>query len=235
MSDPSPQIGRLRETSLHAALKRWYARPGDRLEVPVDGYVVDLVRGATLVEFQTRGFAKIRPKCDSLLEAGHTLHLVHPVTAARWIIRQDAEGRQLSRRKSPLKNSVHAVFKELVYVPHLMAHPRFSLEVLLVHEEEIRVDDGRGSWRRKGWSIVDRRLLDVVDVHLLSGPTDLAALLPDSLAETFTTADLASTMQINRRLSGQMAYCLRALGSITQVGKQGNAYVYRRNDLPTEA
>lgn len=227
MSDSSPQIGRLRESSLHAALKTWYARPGDRLEVPVDGYVVDLVRGASLVEFQTRGFAGIRAKCDTLLETGHTLRLVHPITAARWVIRQGGDGRT-TRRKSPIRNSVHHVFKELVYVPHLMAHPRFSLEVLLIHEEEVRVEDGRGSWRRKGWSIADRRLLDVVASHLLSEPADLLALLPESLPEPFTTADLGAALKLNSRLAGQMAYCLRALGVVTQVGKRGQAYLYSR-------
>lgn len=30
-------IGRLREKSLHAALKAYYANPGDRLEVPIAG------------------------------------------------------------------------------------------------------------------------------------------------------------------------------------------------------
>jgi hypothetical protein len=40
----SPIIGTLMETSLHAALKEWYAQPGDRTEVPMDGYVIDLVR-----------------------------------------------------------------------------------------------------------------------------------------------------------------------------------------------
>lgn len=39
-------IGTLNEKPLHAALKGWYARPGDRFEVPVDGYLVDIVRGA---------------------------------------------------------------------------------------------------------------------------------------------------------------------------------------------
>ena len=34
-------IGTLNEGSLHAQLKEWYRRPGDLLEQPVDGYVVD--------------------------------------------------------------------------------------------------------------------------------------------------------------------------------------------------
>ncbi len=39
-------IGTLRESDLHAALKRHYARPSDQIEVAVDGYVIDIVRGA---------------------------------------------------------------------------------------------------------------------------------------------------------------------------------------------
>src|SRR3970040_1355318 len=53
-------IGTLRETSLHAALKTWYARPGDELEASVEGYQIDLRRGAQLIEIQTRNFAALK-------------------------------------------------------------------------------------------------------------------------------------------------------------------------------
>ena len=42
-------IGELRERSLHAGLKSWYALPRDRIEVPLEGYVIDLVRRGTLI------------------------------------------------------------------------------------------------------------------------------------------------------------------------------------------
>ena len=51
-------IGTLNEGSLHAALKLWYADPGDLVEHPVDGYVIDLVRDDLLIEVQTGGFAR---------------------------------------------------------------------------------------------------------------------------------------------------------------------------------
>lgn len=53
MSSDPPGIGRLNEGPLHAALKRWCARPGDRLEAVVDGYVIDIVRADLLLEIQT--------------------------------------------------------------------------------------------------------------------------------------------------------------------------------------
>ena len=47
-------VGLLNEKPLHASLKAWYAQPGDRFEVNVDGSVIDIVRGELLVEIQTR-------------------------------------------------------------------------------------------------------------------------------------------------------------------------------------
>ena len=61
-------IGTLQENSLHAALKTWYAQPGDQLECKVDGYVIDLVRGDLLVEVQTANFSAIKRKLLKLLE-----------------------------------------------------------------------------------------------------------------------------------------------------------------------
>ena len=39
-----PAIGTLNEGALHAQLKNWYQRPGDRIERVVDGFVIELVR-----------------------------------------------------------------------------------------------------------------------------------------------------------------------------------------------
>tara|TARA_B110000014_G_C20100324_1_gene577464 strand:- start:1253 stop:1462 length:210 start_codon:yes stop_codon:yes gene_type:complete len=40
----SPIIGTLNEGSLHASLKQFFAQPGDEFEVPINGYVIDIVR-----------------------------------------------------------------------------------------------------------------------------------------------------------------------------------------------
>jgi hypothetical protein len=53
-------IGTLQETSLHSALKAWYARPGDRFEVFIDGFYIDIVRSELLIEIQTRNFSAIK-------------------------------------------------------------------------------------------------------------------------------------------------------------------------------
>lgn len=221
-----PRIGTLGENSLHAALKAAIAQPGDRFEVPVDGYVIDIVRGDQLIEIQTANFAAMKRKLAKLTRK-HRVHLVHPIAAEKWIVKYGPDGETwLDRRRSPRHGTVFDVFRELVSFPHLLRDGSLTLEVLLTHEEEIRVNDGRGSWRRQGWSIADRVLVDILERYPLAGPADFRALLPADLPEVFTTRDLADRLGESINLMGKMAYCLREMGVIEHVGSRGRSYLY---------
>ena len=220
-------IGTLNEGSLHRQLKEWYRRPGDELEVPVGGYVIDLVRGATLVEVQTAGFAPLRRKLPRLLDE-HDVRLVAPIPLTRRIVRLADDGTVLSARRSPKRGRVEDVFGRLVSIPELLAHPRFELELLLTHEDEHRRwEPGRGRRRRRGWAVIGRGLLSVEQSLVLSSPADATALLPH-LPAMFNTADLAEAACCTRRLAQQMVYCLRALGTVEPDGKRGRAVQYRQ-------
>jgi hypothetical protein len=219
-------IGTLRETGLHAALKAWYAQPGDQVEAALGGYVVDLLRGETVIEIQTHGFAAIKRKLLRLTET-NPVRLVHPIALERWIVRLAKDGKtQTARRKSPRRGNPAQVFAELVSFPELVAHPNFSLEVVLVREEEVRCAcPPRGRWRRD-WRVCDRRLVDVVRTLLLASPADCLALLPPGLAQPFTCRDLAHALGQSTDLSQKMTYCLRRLGAVAAVGRQGRAPTY---------
>jgi hypothetical protein len=223
----TPHIGTLNEQPLHAALKAWYAGADDRVEVRVDGYVIDLVRGDLLIEIQTRNVSAIKRKLAALVES-HPVRLVCPIAAEKWIVRLDDDESVLGRRKSPRRGMLADIFAELVHIPGLMHHPGFSLDVLLIQEEELRRHDPRRGWRRRGWITHQRRLLAVTGSHPFATPADLAALLPDGLAEPFTTADLAAALGRPRRLAQQMAYTLRESGAIVTDGKRRGAWLYRR-------
>jgi hypothetical protein len=226
-------IGSLNEKPLHAALKQWYARPDDRCEVAVDGFVIDIVRGGLLIEIQTRGFSGIKHKLARLTDS-HPVRLVYPVALEKWIVKLAEDGQShLSRRKSPKRGTVFQVFDELVSFPHLLSSPNFALEVLLIREEEERRFDGTRSWRRRGWATQERRLLEVVEQRLFEKPSDMASLIPLELTEPFTTAELAATSAQPRRLAQRMAYCLRGMQILVQVGKRGNALLYARSDGDT--
>lgn len=220
----------MQESSLHAALKDRYTRPGDLQEVQVGGYFIDVVSGDTLIEIQTGNFTHLKDKLSALLDA-HPVLLVHPIAVEKWIVRLPAEGdTPLDRRKSPKRGRLEDLFLELVRIPHLVNHPNFALEVVLVQEEEIRRDDGKGSWRRRGWSILDRRLLDVVGSVRLRSALDFNAFLPDDLPEPFTSRQLARAMGAPGYLANKALYCLRLIGLVEVTGKQKRAYLYTRSN-----
>jgi hypothetical protein len=207
-------------------LKHWYARPDDEIEVAVDGFVIDIVRDGLLIEIQTRGFSSMKDKLAALLDGGYVIRIVHPIPVDRWIVKIDDSGTVLSRRRSPKHGMFSDIFTELVSFPDLMAHEGMEIELVLVEEEEIRRHEPNGPWRRNGWAVIERRLIDVIETSRLTDLNDVADLLPSGLPGTFTTADLAASLRRPRRTAQQMAYCLRELKLIETVDKRGNALVY---------
>jgi hypothetical protein len=226
----SPVISTWNEGPLHAALKAWYAQPDDAFEVPVDGFVIDIVRGDLLVEIQTRGFTALKDKLATLIRA-HPVRLVYPIAREKWIVKVTDDGeKQLSRRKSPKRGSIEQIFDELVSIPHLLAQPNFTFEVLFIHEEEVRRHDARRGWRRKGWVTHERRLIEVVERQCFMSPEDVRALIPAALIEPFTSADLAPLIPGGLRRAYRMIYCLRAMNLLTQIGKRGRAALYQQTE-----
>ncbi len=180
-----------------------------------------------MVEIQTSGFSSLKRKVTSLLELGHRVRVVRPIPIDKWIVKIDPHGTVLSRRRSPRHGKPTDIFSDLASLPDLVVHPRFEVEVLLTIEEELREHMPGRAWRRKGWVVVECRLVEVVSSLLLENVDDLAGLLPEGLPETFTTADLAERLGSPRRAAQQMAYCLRRIGALVVVGKRGKSLEYR--------
>ncbi|MFC1920304.1 hypothetical protein ACFLYQ_01110 [Chloroflexota bacterium] len=227
-------IGTLNEKLLHKALKQWYAESNDLFEVSIDGFVVDIVRGDLLIEIQTRNFRAIKRKLERLL-VNHRVRLVYPIPFEKWIIKRpkDEDG-PVSRRKSPKRGGFEHVFDELVSFPQLLINPNFSLELLLIQEEEVRRYDGTHGWRRRAWVTFERRLLKVIEQRILLSPADMSVFIPSELDDSFTTADFAASIAKSRRFAQKMVYCLRLMGCITPVGKRANSILYARlNDSVT--
>lgn len=217
----------MQENSLHLALKQHFAGDTGQIEVWIDGYFVDVVQDNLLIEVQTRSFSSIKAKLASLMQA-HKVLLVHPIPLIKWIVQQSGDGSdQLYRRKSPRKGRLEYLFNELVRFPDYINHPNFSICLVMTHEEEIRRQDGHGSWRRKGASIIDRNLLKIVATHMFTSPFDFLPLLPVELEQPFTNRQLAETGKMRIELARRMSYCLRQMGLIEVVGKQQREMLYK--------
>jgi hypothetical protein len=212
----------MREGPLHAAVKALLAEPGDRLEVPVGRFVIDLVRAdSELVEVQTGGFGALARKLDALLDE-HRMRIVHPIAAERRIVRVDERGQVLGARRSPKRATAVAVFDKLVAFPSLLSHPNLTIEVLLLREDHIRrpqPTSTRGRTRDPG----ERRLVEVLDRIALRTPEDVLAALPALPREPFSTRELAACLGCGRVLAQRTLYCLRSIGIVERAGRRGRA------------
>jgi len=222
----------MNEYTLHSAIKQWYSLPGDMFEVNIGGFVVDVVQGSLLVEIQTKNFSAAKRKLQRLV-GDHKVRLVYPIAKQKWIVRVAQSGEPLSRRKSPKKGRLVDLFHELVRLPDLIEHRNFSLEVLMIEEEEVRCNDGRGSWRRRGVSIKDRKLISVTERVLFKDEKDFLRFLPGELPDPFTNKDLSVRVAVSVNLARKITYCLKKMGTIAEVGKRGRELLFHILPLET--
>lgn len=221
-------IGTLREGPLHAAIKDRLAVPGDRAEVKVGRFAIDLVRAdGELVEVQTGGFGPLGRKLDALLDE-HRMRVVFPVPARRRIVRIDEHGEIVSSRMSAKRCTELELFDRLVSWPTLVAHPNLTIEVLLCDEDHVRGPEaGRSRSGRRTRDPGVRQLNDIIERVEVAGPRDALALLPEgTFAEPLTTRELAKQLKIGRVLATRIVYCLRAMDLVQSAGNRGRSPLY---------
>jgi len=228
----SRTIGTKNESSLHRQLKLSYAGSGGRTEVEFSGFVADAVGpDGERVEIQLGSFAPLKKKARELASLG-PLKIVCPVIVAKRLEFLDSEGAEIGSRKSSRSGKIWDLFKAMVYAPELPLVPGLEIELALVDVAERRVRDGKGSWRRRGVSIGDRRLLALRERILLKRPCDYLRFVPFAKKEEFTARALAEKAGIRPDLARKTLYVLAGLGIVEKTGKRGNANLFRLSAGP---
>ena len=85
----------------------------------------------------------------------------------------------------------------------------------------------RRRWRRNDQVVADQKLVKVGESLQLRQAADLMQLIPGKLPSEFHTGHLAELAGIRRHEAQRVAYCLRKMQAVEQIGKQGNSLVYR--------
>ena len=90
----------------------------------------------------------------------------------------------------------------------------------------MRCNDGRGSWRRRGVSIKDRKLISVTERVLFKDEKDFLRFLPEELPDPFTNKDLSTRAAVSVSLARRITYCLKKMGTIAEAGKRGRELLF---------
>ena len=222
------------EYSLHSEIKTWYSISKDDREIKVkDGFVIDVIRDNVFIEIQTKNFSAIKKKINKLI-IDKKVRLVYPIAKLKWITYVSKEGKVLNRRKSPKRGKLVDLFYELVHLSYLVKHSNFSFEVLLIEEEEVRCNDGNGSWRRRGVSIKNRKLLTVSDRVIFENSKGFLRFLPFDIGESFTNKLLMKKLGVTISLAQKITYCLRKMDLISIIGKKRKELVFEVTNKITD-
>ena len=221
-------IGTRFESSLHRDLKFRYTGPGGRTEVEVAGFVADGISArGEYIEVQIGHFGSIKKKVRELTRLSK-VRIIYPIITLKYIEVYNANGKFQYRRKSPKRGNPWDIFSDLVHASELPLIRGLTLELALVDVSEERMQDGKGSWHRKGISIKDRKLLAVHERIILKKPSDYLRFIPFEKDERFTSAQLGEKAGIRTDLARKTLYVLAKTNVVQRVGKQGNALVYQR-------
>lgn len=221
-------IGQMKEKAIHRQLKEFYCRDNGIMEVDCLGYIVDVLKDDIIYEIQTGNFHNIKKKIIELCKSKKVV-LVHPIAVENFITTLNKNGQVIRRRKSPKKGGVENIFDELVSAPEFINEKNLTLEVVLISKEEIRVDDGKGSWRRRGISKVESELKEILEIVTLNEKNDYLNFLPRAKCE-FTNKELAIDMGLGISQARKITYTLRKANILDGSAKKSKEILYRINN-----
>jgi hypothetical protein len=225
MAETPHSIGTEKESGLHRALKFRYAGEGGT-ERSLEGYICDGINEkGEIIEVQTGSFGPLREKIKVFSALGK-IRIIHPIAVVKFIELLDKTGKTLRKRKSPRRGTEWDLFNHLLYAPELPLVPGLVIELALVDVLERRMDDGKGSWRRKGARILGRELAAWHSALPLERPADYLRFVPFGKNEEFTRKDLAEKAGISHIQAGKTLYVLAKMRLINRTGKKGRSFLY---------
>ena len=144
-------IGVLREKTVHAVLKDFYAgQEEDCKEIRIGNYIADVFREGEIFEIQSAHFGQLRRKLDSFLP-DYPVHVIYPFAHCKMVHWVDPQTGEISAsNKSPIKGSVYEAFPEFYRICSYLGHPNLILEVMLIDMDEFRLKDGYARQGKKG-------------------------------------------------------------------------------------
>ena len=228
------QFSTLNESSLHKSLKIIYSEIYDgQTEVKKYNHVYDIItKKGNAIEIQTKNLSKLLPKIYDTIQKGHNIKLVHPVILENTIELYDSQNNLLSKRKSPKKQNIYSIFKELTGIYEVLLNRHFSLEIVYIKMTETRMRtlenvQSQNKRRRfkKNWIKTNKRLEEIIETKHFNSKDDYLKLLPE-LPDTFSSKDLEEKIG-KKNNPNLILWVFDHMNIIKHVESQGRKKFYR--------
>lgn len=233
----------LNESNLHHTLKMYYAfKHNGETEVKSDGHIYDILsKENEVIEIQTKNLSKLLPKILDAIEKGHKVTLVHPIPITTIIELKDENENIISTRKSPKKNSIYSMFKELTGLYPVLLNENFTLTILEIEMTEFRkkmsepIQSNNNKRRfKKDWIKTGKKLNQILSERNFKTAKDYLSLLPEKLPEEFCAKDIQTQLKNNKLLPGKtyntahlILWIYVRMNLIQQIEKKGKSKYYK--------
>ncbi len=228
----------LNESSLHKTLKIFYASRHDgKTEIQVEKWICDIVcADGAIIEIQTKSVSSLHAKIASLLALGKKVAVVHPIVTRKTIRTFDIGGKEISAKKSPKRENVYSMLRELTGLCDILLHEHFSLVCPLITAEEKRIrseepvqsKNGRRRFK-KAWLKTDKSLLTIDGEITFHGKDDYLALLPPALPDEFSSAEVSRALEkASAPYANLLLWILHKMNLIVRTEKRERKYYYKK-------
>lgn len=219
-------IGTLSEKSVHLSLKYFIDDDTSHHEIPVCGFVADILNDSGIHEIQTSGFAPMRRKLEAYLSS-YPVEIVYPVVERLRVRMVDPESGEVVREfMSPRHHRPAEIFCELLYLGDSLTDERLSFTLVSIECEETRLCNAGSTGRRRRITRVDTLPCALTSVRHYTDAAGMADLLPYSHGDTFTADELRRYLRAPGRSGWAALKVLEELSIIRRAGKDGRKIVY---------
>ena len=186
------------ESSLHRTLKTIYAVKNNGVtEVTIKHKICDIfTESGDIIEIQTQHISALKAKLEALLNE-YQITIIRPLVQEKYIETYDTAHKLIRRRKSPKKETLYSIYRELTGIHPFIGHHNLILEIPCITVCEIREEKNypiqlKNKSRRflHCWEKKDKKLEQIFSqTYLFHNKKDYLQILPDTLPEEFSTAD----------------------------------------------
>ena len=211
------------------------------MEEKAGKYIADvLTKDGNVIEIQTGSLAHLLAKCMFYISEKRKVTVVYPLVISKTIKTFSPSGEKIQSRRSPKKQGIFSIFRELTALCPVLLNKNFTLEVLEVNvtEERIRTTEpvqSKNSRRRflRQWQKVDKRLDEIIKKHVFHGKKSYMDLIPKNLPDPFLFKDfygeLTHDAKVKKDEARLMLWVYSHMGLIEHLGKQGRFNIYSIN------
>jgi hypothetical protein len=226
---------------LHKTLKKIYILKDEnsQIEKNIGPYIVDIINSKNeIIEIQTKNLGNLEKKCKYFIEQKQKIKIVHPIISTKYIETKRLDS-QITRKKSPKKENIYSIFKELTKLYPYLLNKYFSLEIIDIDLTEIRQEQSepiqsknKNRRYKKNWNKVDKKLEKINKSYLFDHKKEYLKLLPITESKNFTFKDIYKIIKEKNKYTKEREiryffWILTKLELIEVIEKKGKQNIYK--------